>query len=110
MKDLSFETHILEQRLLLSYRKASREEAMTSEYQVANYKLDGIAGRHADDFLEAGEGVTCEDDLKEYHRVDPASFRGGFSSLVHRYRFGTFDFAEKITFCAAVICRSRDFG
>ena len=47
--------HILEQCLVSSYRKASREEAMTIEHQGAYYKLDGIAGLHVDDFLAAGE-------------------------------------------------------
>ena len=83
---------------------------MTFEHQGTNYRLDGIAGLHVGDFLAAGEGVTCKEDLKENHRVDPASSRGRFSSLVIRYRFGTLDFAEKITFCGAEIFQSRDLG
>ncbi len=53
MKGLSFETHILEQCLFLSYRTASREEAMTFECQGVNYKLDGTAGLHVEDFPAA---------------------------------------------------------
>ncbi len=110
MKDLSFETHILEQCLFLPYRRASREEAMTFEYQRANYKLDGIAGLHVDDLLAAGEGVTCKEDIQENHEVDPTSCRERSSSLVCRYRFGTLYFAENITFCGAEIFQSRDRG
>ncbi len=75
------------------------------EHQGTNYNLAGTAGLHVEDFLAAGEGVTCKEDLKEIHQVDPASSRGRFSGLVCRYRFGALDFAKKITFL-----RSRYFS
>ncbi len=103
MKDVSFETRMLEQCLFLSYRRASREEAMTSEYQGANFKLDGIAGLNVDDFLAAGEGATCKEDLKENHQLGPASFRGRFSSLVRRYRLELFTSRRRSFFSGAEV-------
>ncbi len=75
-KDLSFETRILEQCLFLSHRKATREDAMKFEYQGTIYKLDGIVGLPVDDLLADANGVTCKEDLKENHQVDPTSLRG----------------------------------
>jgi hypothetical protein len=40
MKELNFQTHVLEQCLFLSYRKATTAEKNTFEYQGELYKLD----------------------------------------------------------------------
>ncbi len=81
---------------------------MMFEHQGANYKLDGLAGLCVEDFLAAGEGVTCKEVLKENHQVSPAGFRGRLSSLVRRYRFGTSGFAREITFRGAELFQPRD--
>ena len=108
MKERSFQTHVLEQCLFLSYRRATTAEKNTVEYQGELYKLDGIGGLHVDDFLAAGEGACTQNDLKD--GGEPDCFRGRFANLVRRYRFGTLDFGEEILFCGAEIFQSGDFG
>ena len=109
--ELQLMSHPLDRCLYLSLRKAHRDDEEFLTFQLGEewYIVDGVLGLHVDDFIGAGEQVSALQDVKH----DPAGqcdcFQHRMFHLSSRFRFGSWDFGEKMRFCGAEVKQSSDF-
>ena len=101
ISDLKLISHPLDRCLYLSLRKAHQEDDEFLTFRMGEewYIVDGVLGLHVDDFIGAGENVSALQDVKQ----DPAGvcdcFQHRMFYLSSRFRFGSWDFGEKMRFC-----------
>ena len=61
-----------------------------------------------DDFLGAGEGVSCLADLQANESPEQSCFLSRMQQLSRRFRFGAWAFGSKMRFCGADLVQSQD--
>ena len=101
--------HQLDGCIYMSVRAATTEdeEYMVSEVNGQRVVLDGLMGLHVDDIVVAGEGVYNPEDVTEPSGV-PSCFAERLYVLLHRFKFGSVDYGEKMVFCGCQLQQSMD--
>ncbi|CAK0813777.1 unnamed protein product, partial [Prorocentrum cordatum] len=91
-KEIGFKNHWLEDCSLLSLRiaRASDDPFDICVIDGQHYVVDGLIGKHVDDFLGRGESANTEDDL---HTPvdDPEPFKARLAPLNQKFKFGKFE-------------------
>ena len=109
-QELGLVHHPLDRCLYLSIRAASADdpEFLQFEKDKGWWIVDGALGLHVDDFLGAGEQVFSLQDVQH----DPAGAFDCFQHRLHqlskRFRFGSWDFGDKMRFCGSEVQQSED--
>ena len=110
INELGLVNHPLDRCLYLSTRQATAEDDsfLTFEKNGSWWIVDGVLGLHVDDFLGAGEGVESLNEIQEDYAGACEVFCQRVSLLSRRFRFGAWDFGEKMRFCGADVAQSED--
>ena len=101
--------HQLDGCIYMSIRAATTEdeEYLVSEVNGQRVVVDGLMGLHVDDIVVAGEGVYNPEDVKEPNG-EPSCFAERLHVLLHRFKFGSVDYGEKMVFCGCQLQQSVD--
>ena len=104
-------SHPLDRCVYLSLRSATAEDAefLVFEKDEQKWIVDGLLGLHVDDFLGAGENIHCLRDLQMDPQGECSCFQNRLFHLSKRFKFGSWDFGEKMRFCGAEIKQSADY-
>ncbi|CAK0816650.1 unnamed protein product [Prorocentrum cordatum] len=106
-KEIGFRNHWLEDCLLLSLRPAKVEDDPfdVCSFEDQTYVVDGLIGKHVDDFIGCGEGVNCEDDL--HTMLDNSEcFQARLGALNQKFTFGKWDFGPSLIFTGGEVEQS----
>ena len=108
--EMAFVSHPLDRCVYLSLREATvdDDEFMVFERDGGKWIVDGILGLHVDDFIGAGEGIKCLRDVSKDPSGACEKFQHRLYHLSKRFRFGSWDFGDKMRFCGAEVKQSND--
>ncbi|CAK0872984.1 unnamed protein product, partial [Prorocentrum cordatum] len=98
-KGIGLKNHKLEDCLLLSLRPARVDDDPfdARSFEGQTYVVDGLIGKHVDDFIGCGEGETNEQDL--YAKLDDTEcFHSRHGMLNEKIKFGKWDFGPSLVF------------
>eukprot|EP00913_Durusdinium_trenchii_P017657 g16596.t1 len=110
VNELGLVNHPLDRCLYLSLRPAVQEDPnfLVFESKGGYWIVDGALGLHVDDFLGAGEGVYSLKDVKTDAAGACDIFQNRVNLLSQRFRFGAWDFGDKMRFCGAEVQQSPE--
>ena len=110
VKELGLVNRPLDRCLYLSLRLAGQDDNpfLVFEKDGKHWIVDGALGLHVDDFLGAGEWISCLKDIQWDATGACDTFRHRVHYLSKRFRFGSWDFGEKMRFCGAELQQSPD--
>ena len=110
-QELYLMSHPLDRCVYLSLRPATAEdeEFLVFEKDEQKWIVDGLLGLRVDDFLGAGENIHCLRDLQMDPQGECSRFQHRLYHLSKRFKFGSWDFGEKMRFCGAEIKQSADY-
>ncbi|CAK0856800.1 unnamed protein product [Prorocentrum cordatum] len=98
-REIGFRNHWLEECLLLSLRAArpSDDPFDVCSFDGQTFVVDGLIGKHVDDFIGRGENVSCEDDL--YAKLDDTEcFQARLGMLNEKFKFGKWELGPSLVF------------
>ena len=110
VNNLKLVSHPLDRCLYMSLRKATQDDDPFPTFEMHNdwWIVDGVVGLHVDDFIGAGEQINALQDIQN----DPAGHCPCFQHRMHhlstRFRFGSWDFGDKMRFCGAEVKQTAD--
>ncbi|CAK0862702.1 unnamed protein product [Prorocentrum cordatum] len=106
-REIGFRNHWLEECLLLSLRAArpSDDPLDVCSFDGQTFVVDGLIGKHVDDFIGCGENVSCEDDL--HAKLDDTEcFQARLGMLNEKFKFGKWEFGPSLVFTGGEVEQS----
>ncbi|CAK0823245.1 unnamed protein product [Prorocentrum cordatum] len=106
-REIGFRNHWLEDCLLLSLRAArpSDDPLDACSFDGQTFVVDGLIGKHVDDFIDLGENVSCEDDL--YAKLDDTEcLQARLGMLNEKFMFGKWEFGPSLVFTGGEVEQS----